>query len=269
MKNNDKTAMSALVTGASSGIGLEFTRQLAARGCDILMVSNEADALAATVSELSGSYPQRRFMTCCLDLTTPSCATTLIDYCHTHDLTIDILINDAGIFSFQEICDMSEDRLNSFIDLHVRAVTHISRAFAVEMKQRHYGYILNMSSMACWMPMPGIGMYAATKAYIRVFSRTLQLELKESNVSVTVACPGGIATDLFGLSPKLQRLAVKLGVLVTPRKFVKGALRHMFHRRKQYINGWLNRLSIFIVATLPTRVRLIVKHRLLDKKENT
>ena len=114
--------------------------------------------------------------------------------------------------------------------------------------------------------MPGIGMYAATKAYIRVFSHTLALELKESGVGVTVACPGGIATDLFGLPRNLQRLGVKVGALATPQRFVRNALKRMFNRKKQYINGFINRLAIVTVSILPDRIRLIVKHKMLDKQ---
>ena len=133
------------------------------------------------------------------------------------------------------------------------------------MAERGSGMILNMSSMSCWMPMPGIAMYSATKAYIRAFSRALRLELKDSGVSVTVACPGGIATDLFGLPKNLQRLAVRLGVLQTPQKFVRKAINKTLKRRKQYINGWLNRVSIVFVGVLPDWVRIQVKRRLLDR----
>ncbi|WP_304471790.1 SDR family oxidoreductase, partial [uncultured Muribaculum sp.] len=127
------------------------------------------------------------------------------------------------------------------------------------------GYILNMSSMSCWMPMPGIAMYSATKAYIRAFSRALRIEVKELGVSVTVACPGGIATNLFGLPPKLQRLGVKLHALDTPQRFVKKALRRTLQGRAQYINGGLNRMAIVAVASLPEWARLIIKTRLLDR----
>ena len=113
--------------------------------------------------------------------------------------------------------------------------------------------------------MPGIALYSATKAYIRVFSRALCYELRDSGVSVTIACPGGIATDLFGLSDRLKRLAVSLGVLTRPETFARKAIDRMLKGRKQYINGLLNRLSIFFVAITPTPVRMMVKHRLLDR----
>ena len=114
--------------------------------------------------------------------------------------------------------------------------------------------------------MPGIAMYSATKAYMRAFSRAFRIEMKDSGVSVTVACPGGIATGLFGLSEKLSRFAVRIGVLVTPERFVKRALKKMFRRKAQYINGGLNRLSIVAVASLPEWARIKVKRVAFDRK---
>lgn len=258
-------AMTALVTGASSGIGLEFCHQLASMGINLLMVSNQMQELANARDTLAAKYPDQRFWAHYKDLAHPDAADEIYAYCSQNGIVVDILINNAGIFSFKTITDTTTDRLNLFIDLHMRTVTQLCQRFAIDMKSRRSGYILNMSSMSCWMPMPGIGMYAATKAYIRVFSRSLALELKDYGVGVTVACPGGIATDLFGLPRNLQRLGVKLGVLATPQRFVSGALKRMFNHKKQYINGFINRLAIVAVAILPDSMRLIVKHKLLDK----
>lgn len=258
-------AMTALVTGASSGIGLEFCHQLASMGINLLMVSNQMQELANARDTLAAKYPDQRFWAHYKDLAHPYAAEEIYAYCSQNGIVVDILINNAGIFSFKTITDTTTDRLNLFIDLHMRTVTQLCQRFAIDMKSRRSGYILNMSSMSCWMPMPGIGMYAATKAYIRVFSRSLALELKDYGVGVTVACPGGIATDLFGLPRNLQRLGVKLGVLATPQRFVSGALKRMFNHKKQYINGFINRLAIVAVAILPDSMRLIVKHKLLDK----
>ena len=258
-------AMTALVTGASNGIGLEFCHQLASMGINLLMVSNQMQELANARDTLAAKYPDQRFWAHYKDLAHPDAADEIYAYCSQNGIVVDILINNAGIFSFKTITDTTTDSLNLFIDLHMRTVTQLCQRFAIDMKSRRSGYILNMSSMSCWMPMPGIGMYAATKAYIRVFSRSLALELKDYGVGVTVACPGGIATDLFGLPRNLQRLGVKLGVLATPQRFVSGALKRMFNHKKQYINGFINRLAIVAVAILPDSMRLIVKHKLLDK----
>lgn len=264
-QKHDCIGMTALVTGASSGIGLEYARQLAARGASVVLVSNQTSALETVCRELSEAYPTQRFWECFKDLTEADSADYLFDFCVKNTDGIDILINNAGIFDFRAVGDTSADRLNLFIDLHVRSVTMLCRVFAEDMSRRCGGYILNMSSMSCWMPMPGIAMYSATKSYIQAFSRALYLEMKGCGVSVTVACPGGIATDLFGLPKKWQNFAVKIGVLATPEKFVHGALKRMFKRKQQYVNGVLNKMAVFIVPKLPVWVKLMVKHRLLDK----
>lgn len=257
----------AVVTGGSSGIGAEFARTLASYGYALVLVSNSESQLADIKANLAISYPDTKVYTMCADLSLPGAAAKVEDYCVTRGLTVDVLVNNAGIFSFREMAKLPAEKVSLYIDLHMRAVTELSLIFGKEMALRGHGYILNMSSMSCWMPMPGIGLYAATKSYIRVFSRALRLELKESGVKVMVACPGGIATDLFGLPPKLQRLGVRLGVLATPQKFVAGALKRLFAGRAQYVNGLLNRISIVAVSILPARVKLIVKHQMLDKQK--
>lgn len=254
----------AVVTGGSSGIGLEFCRVLAARGANLLIVSIQEKELAEVKAELTQKFGVE-VHTMLLDLTQRDASERILSYLDEHSLEADILINNAGIFSFNTLLATPQRKIDCFIDLHVRAVTDLSIAMGRRMAQRRSGRILNMSSMSCWMPMPGIAMYSATKAYIRVFSRALAYELRDSGVSVTVACPGGIATNLFGLPAPLMRLAVRIGAVQTPQKFAAKAIRRMLKGKKQYINGLINRLSIFFVATTPTCLRMQIKHRMLDR----
>lgn len=254
----------AIVTGASSGIGKEFCTRLAANGCDLVMISNQNGELKMAAAEIEKAFPVRTY-TLCLDLTEREAVRAIEIYLDAHQLRPEILINNAGIFSFDLITETSERKIDAFIDLHVSAVTHLSRTFARRFAAGGGGWILNMSSMSCWMPMPGLAMYAATKAYIRVFSRSLHYEMMPHNVNVMVACPGGIATDLFGLPANLQKLALKIHALQTPEKFTRQALKRLFRGKQQYINGWLNRLSILFVGVMPTPVRMLVKTELLDK----
>lgn len=243
--------MIALVTGAASGIGAEFCRQLQQGGWRVLKIDRTA------IADDDDAFV--------IDLTDADSTERILAWLDSIGVLPDLWINNAGIFDFKPVYDLSERRLDLYIDLHVRSLTQICRAVGRRMALRGSGMILNMSSMSCWMPMPGIAMYSATKSYIRVFSRALRLELKDSGVSVTVACPGGIATDLFGLPKNLQRLAVRIGALQTPQKFVRKALRRTLKHRKQYINGLLNRLAIFFVGLLPDCIRIQVKHQLLDR----
>lgn len=261
---NDLSTSLAIVTGATGGIGFRFAMELARRGCGLLLIDiNEERLYAAadTITQETGVM----VLVQQLDLTADNVTEVIEDYCRGWGIDPDILINNAGIFSFKPIIDTTEKKIGNFIDLHMRAVALLSRWFAQRRAPSGKGWILNMSSMSCWMPMPGLALYASTKAFIRVFSRSLHYEMRDYGVGVTVACPGGIATDLFGLPDNLKKLAVNLRVLDTPERFAGKAVDRMLRKKKQYINGWLNRCSIFFVGILPTPVRMMVKRRLLDK----
>ncbi len=262
---HSEVAMTALITDASSNIGMEFCRQLASMGINLLMVSNQMQLLASHRDELANKYPEQRFWAHYKDLTEELAANDIFTFCQANNITIDVLINNAGIFDFKELSNTTPQRIDTYINLHVRTLSQLCLIFGRDMKQRSNGYILNLSSVSCWMHLPGLAMHSATKSYIRAFSRSLHLELKESGVGVTVACPGAIASNHLNLSEKWQRFWVRIGVLDTPEKFVNSALKKMFANKKQYINGFFNRLSILFVSLLPDRIRLIVKHKILDK----
>ena len=254
----------ALVTGASGGIGFEFCRDLAARGCNIVMAAIEDELLVEKARVLREKYSVDT-LPLTIDLTEKEATERILGFMETRGIEPYILVNNAGIFTFSPIVEHPVRKIDRFIDLHIRATTLLCREIGERMKAKGAGRILNMSSMSCWMPMPGIAMYSSTKAYIRVFTRAFHYEMKEYGVTATVACPGGIATDLFGLPKKLQKLAVRLGVLAKPDRFAHKAINRMLKGRKQYINGLLNRFSIFFVSILPTPARMMVKHRMIDR----
>lgn len=258
--------LTALVTGAAGGIGLEFSKELARQGADLILLDLSGPRLQQAQEEiLSKCESPVNINLLEADLTKETFIGEIESFCRERSIFPEILINNAGIFSFLPIADTAIGKIETFIDLHVRAVTLLSQWFVSRRKATGSGWMLNMSSMSCWMPMPGLAMYSSTKSYIRVFTRALHYEMKDYGVGVTVACPGGIATDLFGLPKKWQKFAVTIGVLQTPEKFASKAIKKMMKKRKQYINGFLNRFSIFFVGTLPTSVRMMVKRHLLDK----
>lgn len=246
--------MIALVTGGASGIGSEFCRQLREQGWRVISVDRTPQPSDPDAIEL--------------DLTDADATDRLMARLDAAGILPDLWINNAGVFDFRSVTNLTPQRIDLYVDLHIRSLTQICREVGRRMALRGSGRILNMSSMSCWMPMPGIALYSATKAYIRVFSRALRLELKDSGVSVTVACPGGIDTALFGLPMNLRKLAVRLGATQTPQKFVRGALKRTMRNRKQYVNGLLNRLAIVAVGALPECGRIQVKRRLLDRLES-
>lgn len=254
----------AVVTGAEGGIGKEICIQLARRGASLVMVGIQDGPLFESAMEIASRW-KCEALPLRLDLTENDALRRMEEFLDSRHIVPYILVNNAGIFSFRSVADTSQQKVDCFISLHVKAVTDLTRVFCRRMAEAGEGRVLNMSSMSCWMPMPGIALYSATKAYIRVFSRAMHYEMKDSNVSVTVACPGGIATDLFGLPDNLKRLAVRLRVLDTPEAFARKAVDKMMKGRRQYINGLLNRFSIFFVGVTPTWMRMMVKRKMLDR----
>ena len=243
--------MWALITGGSSGMGLEYARQLAGRGYDLLLVSNRDVELKAASAQLREQYSVTltpHFQ----DLAEPDAADKLFAWC-TEEAGIlpDVVINNAGMFFFKELDGDDLDRVQAMMNLHMTTVTRTCLLFGEAMKKRGSGYLLIMSSMAARIPVPGITIYSATKAYLRSFGRPLSYELKPYGVGVTTVCPAAIATPLYRLSEKLLRLGVRIGLIRTPRWLVARALRAMFHRRRVISPAFMNCYLPFLIALLP------------------
>lgn len=269
--------MLSLVTGASSGIGLQYATQLARDyHTDLLLVSNQEDELRKVAEDLEAQYKVRAIPHYA-DLSKQDAAEDLYDYCHANNLVVDILINDAGVFFFNPYCETSMKRISLMLNLHMVTVSKLCRLFGEDMvarqltdeeqtqticgKPRRKGYILNMSSMSAWMAMPGIQTYNATKAFIYNFSKSLWYELKPKGVNITVMTPGAVDTALFGLAPNLRRLAVNLRVSIPPEKLVKRALRSMFRGKKADMPGVINHLFTPILKHTPDwLVFFVIKH---------
>jgi len=231
-------------------MGLAFARGLAARGCDLVIVSNRGEELEAAAAALAAEYPVG-VRTRCQDLAAQKAADELFDWCCSEGIMPDILVNDAGMFFFKELETADLDRVQAMVDLHVVTVTRLCILFGEAMKRRGSGYLLNLSSMAALIPAPGITVYSATKAYLRSFGRSLSYELKPYGVGVTTVCPAAIATPLYRLSEDKMRLGVRLGVIRTPHWLVKRALRAMFRRRRVISPGFMNVYLPALIALLP------------------
>lgn len=259
--------MLALVTGASSGIGLQYATALARDyQCDLLLVSNQEKELGEVAADLASQYGVKTIARYA-DLSLPDAAETLHDWCVAQGYVIDILINNAGVFFFNPYCETSMKRIELMLQLHVMTVAKLTRLFAADMCRRELteeeadtricghkrmrGYILNMSSMSAWMAMPGIQTYNASKAFIYNFSKSLWYELKPKGVGITVMAPGAVDTTLFGLAPKLRKLAVNLTVSIPPEKLVKRALKKMFRNKKADTPGFLNWLATPLLKHTP------------------
>ena len=249
--------MQALVTGATSGMGLEYCRQLAQSGHNLVMVSNQQEELDTLPSLISQQYHVRaigRYQ----DLAAPDAAQQLYDWCCCEGLQIDILVNNAGMFFFHELTPDYADRTEAMLLLHMLTPTRLCYLFGEQMKQRRQGYIINVSSMVAQMPTPGITIYAATKAYLKSYSKSLYFEMRPYGVGVTTVLPGAIATPLYNIKPSTLRLLTRLGIVRTPRWMVRRALRGVFRKRHYVKPGLMNYLAPILLKLLPNRLETCI-----------
>lgn len=234
----------ALVTGASKGIGRCYALQLAALGYNVLMIASGEEELLSTAEEVRKASSNVWVRTLVKDLATPTAAEELFAWTEAEGIKVDVLINNAGIFSFCDILNTPIERIQRMIYLHDITSTLNCRLYAADMIKRGGGRILNMSSFSIWMPYPGLSLYSASKAYLKSFSVAFSKEVKDKGVTVTAICPAGIATDLYGLSPKLQRFGVRTGILMTPKSCARRSLNGMFRGQRCKVPDWWFRLFI-------------------------
>ena len=249
--------MVALITGGSSGLGLEFARGLGARGFDLLLVSNREDDLAAAASALESEYPVKvrtRFQ----DLAVPEAADDLYSWCKEEGIIPDVLVNDAGMFFFKELQVGDLDRVQAMVNLHVTTVTRLCLLFGHSMKERGSGYVLNVSSMTARIPAPGIAVYSATKAYLRNFGRSMSYELEPYGVSMTTVCPAAVATPLYKIDPKWMSRMERIGLIRSPEWLARRSLKAMFRGRRllspAFMNVWLPPLIAALPGPLVARI---------------
>ena len=242
--------MRALVTGGSSGMGKIYAERLAKDGYDLLLVSNQEQELPQVADELHQRF-NIDVISHFQDLAAENAADELFAFCQEQSLEIEILINNAGMFFFEELTPENEAKAMTMKQLHIDTPTRLCLLFGNEMKHRGHGYILNMSSMAAKLPCPGITLYSASKAYLKSFSKSLYFEMKPYGVGVTTVCPAAIATPLYKLKPSLMNLGVKVGLIGTPQWLVKRALRGMFHKRRVVKPGLMNYYLPPLVNNLP------------------
>lgn len=242
----------ALVTGAGSGIGRCYALRLAALGYNLVLAGNRPEPLETVRREVETSSPETRIRTVSIDLARIGAAEELHDLTRREGIEIDVVINNAGIFSFCDILHTPPERIERIILLHDLTNTEMCRLYAADMVRRGCrGHILNMSSYSLWMPFPGLSLYSASKAYLRAFSVAFAKEVREHGIRVTAVCPAGVATDLYGLTPRWQRIGLRVGALISADACARRGLRALWRGRRTIVPDWWNRIWIPLCKLLP------------------
>src|SRR6476620_8966146 len=185
----------ALITGASAGIGREFARQLAGCARSMILVARRDERLIELADQLQREHPKLLVHIRKVDLADLGQLRTFLEQLDREKLEVDLLINNAGLGDSGPFAESDPDRNREMTVVNVEALTLITRHLLPRMIAQHRGAILNVSSSAGFLPIPGSAVYAATKAYVTSFSEALRAELRESGVSVCALCPGPVVTE--------------------------------------------------------------------------
>ncbi len=253
----------ALITGASSGLGAEFARQLAPHADTLILVARRMDRLETLKAEIA--RPGLEVHCLAADLADPMAITGMLDQLATTGLQVTFLINNAGLGDHGLFEESDQKRVSSMLEVNITALTSLTHALVPSMIAAGHGAILNVSSIVSRMPFPKMAVYAATKAYVTSFSEALRAELRGTGVSVTVLCPGPVNTEFYSVAER----ASSDGSLESPGFFKVSAqqvaregLEAVVRDRARVIPGML----VWLVMTLATLVPAFILRRIMQPR---
>lgn len=241
----------ALVTGASAGVGREIALILASKGWNLILVARSEDKLAALKDELLGNY-KVNVEVFSADLSDSSAAAKIKDFCDSKNLTVDLLINNAGCGLYGESVELG-DKVVPMLGLNVVGLTMMCATFGKQMKENKSGSILNIGSIAGNQATPYFASYAASKMYVLMYTIALRHELKKYKVNVTCCQPGYIRTDFDNkcniVSEKYKKFSYKNGM--SARAVAECAVRAVFAKKAFTPAGVSNKFAAFFSGLIP------------------
>jgi short-subunit dehydrogenase len=250
-----------IVTGASSGIGVEIARELARRGHGVTLVARREDRLKTLADELS-SKQGVRVEVVPADLTDPAARAELVAAVAERGLTVDVLVNNAGFGTTGRTSEADVERELDMIRTNVEAVVDLTTRVLPGLVERGRGGILNVASTAAFQPLPGQAGYAATKAFVLSYSEAIAAEVKRSGVTVTALCPGPVRTefgDAAGFSA--AEMSVPEFIWVSAEEVAKAGVDALAAGRLYVVPGAANKFGAVTAAYLPRSVLLPILGR--------
>lgn len=238
------TGKTALVTGASSGIGADLARELARRGANVILVARRAERLEALAKELAALGVTALAAPC--DIADPA-ARVALAAAHSQ---VDILVNNAGLGVFGMFVDAAWDKLDNMLEVNVVALTHLTHLFAGPMAARGYGRVLMVASTAAFQPVPLYAAYAATKAYVLSLSEALNVEFGKRGVKFTTLCPGTTQSEFFDVAVQKKSAFVEKSMM-TSAAVAKIGVDALAAGRSGVVAGLLNTLMAFSTRLAP------------------
>ena len=237
----------ALVTGASDGIGLEFANILGARGYDLILVARREDKLNSIATTLI----QEHGVNCTVivaDLSQPQAAQQLFQNTQSNNLRVDFLVNNAGLLHNGFFTELDINAQERMITVNILALTSLTHLYANDMSARKSGHILNVASLAGWMPIPNQNVYAATKSYVLSFTQALADELNATGNGVVVSalCPGYTATKMMDNPDQGATLRIPSSMMMSAKDVAEIGIKACFAGKDMVVPGLANKFTTII-----------------------
>lgn len=244
----------ALITGASKGIGKSIAEILASKKRNLLLIARSGDLLQSLAQHLKEKY-QIETNWLSVDFTESGASQKIYQWCTDNNYSIDILINNAGYGLSGPFEHYTAKEHTDMMQVNMNVVVELCSLFLPELKKASQAHIMNIASSAAYQAVPGLNVYAASKAFVLSFGRGLQYELRQTSVRVTTICPGGTDTDFANranLIDKARKAGEKLNM--TSEAVAKQAIDAMFAGKTEKITGILNQIGAAFVWLLPKSI---------------
>jgi len=251
----------ALITGASSGLGAEFARQFAELGCSLVLVARRLERMQELQAEISSRHDN--LIECiAMDLSEEDAPRRLYTQLKESGRTVDVLVNNAGIGLYGDFMATPWERLHQMLELDILALTQLTHLWASDMVKRDSGYILLIGSTGSFQPTPSYAAYSAAKSYVLSLGDALHYELRHTGVKCCVLCPGVTQTEFFEVAGQ-QTSAFQRATMMTGEKVARIGINAMLKGRASVVSGWSNAFLAWGTRLLPRQTLAAISGRLM------
>jgi short-subunit dehydrogenase len=257
----DLAGRHALVTGASSGLGVDFARELARRGAGLTLVARREDRLRALARELADDHGVDAHVVV-VDLNDADAPDRLLADTRARGRPVDVLVNNAGFGLYGPFSELDWERERAMLELDVIVPVHLTKLFLPGMLERRRGWVLNIASIGAYQPSPLYASYSAAKSFILNFTEALSYELRGSGVRATALSPGIVATEFLQVSGQQATRYQRMTMMDSPTVARLG-IDAMLRGRPSLVPGRLNAASVWANRLVPRRVSAALAHRLM------
>jgi uncharacterized protein len=252
-KRDTLRGRTALVTGASSGLGVDFARELAARGANLVLVARREDLLRQHAEAITARHGVA-VAVIALDLATHDAPQALYDRLKAEGKPVDVLVNNAGYGLYGPFHELAWERERAMLELDIITLVHLSKLFVRDMVARDFGYMLHVASIGAYQPSPLYASYGAAKAFVLNFGEALSYELRRTNVRSTVISPGITATEFLKVSGQSATLYQRM-MMMKSADVARIGIEAMLKGRPSVVPGLINAFGAFLPRLMPRRAQ--------------